>query len=62
MPLLGDPQRDHRRTPGMSRAFTDVLPPSPTTVEKPLDDMAAQAADDTAQAAQVAAAALADAA
>jgi hypothetical protein len=40
---------------GMSRAFTEVLPPSPATVEKPSDDMAAQAANDTAQAAQAAA-------
>jgi hypothetical protein len=47
---------------GVSRAFSEVLPPSPATRERPEDDMAAQAADDAAQAAQAAAAALADAA
>ncbi|MET7541597.1 SPFH domain-containing protein [Streptomyces sp. NPDC005507] len=46
----------------VSRAFTEVLPQSPATREKPSDDSAAQAADDTAQAAEAAAAALADAA
>ena len=47
---------------GMSRAFTEVLPQSPATREKPSDDMAAQAANDKAQAEEAAAAALADAA
>jgi hypothetical protein len=50
---------------GVSRAFSEVLPQSPATREKPSDDMAAQAAQaasDTAQAAEAAAAALADAA
>ncbi|KKD07654.1 SPFH domain-containing protein [Streptomyces sp. WM6386] len=48
---------------GVSRAFTEVLPQSPATREKPpSDDSAAQAAEDTAQAAEAAAAALADAA
>ncbi|MDQ0604939.1 regulator of protease activity HflC (stomatin/prohibitin superfamily) [Streptomyces canus] len=47
---------------GMSRAFTEVLPQSPATREKPSDDSAERAADDTAQAAEAAAAALADAA
>ncbi|MFK4104317.1 SPFH/Band 7/PHB domain protein, partial [Streptomyces sp. NPDC019531] len=47
---------------GVSRAFTEVLPQSPATREKPSDDSAERAADDTAQAAQAAAAALADAA
>ncbi|MFM9662864.1 SPFH/Band 7/PHB domain protein, partial [Streptomyces scabiei] len=47
---------------GMSRAFTEVLPQSPATREKPSDDMVAQAANDTAQAAEAAAEALAEAA
>src|SRR3954463_510100 len=47
---------------GVSRAFTEVLPQSPAPREKPTDDMAAQAANDKAQAAEAAAAALADAA
>ncbi|MGJ5749808.1 SPFH domain-containing protein [Streptomyces puniciscabiei] len=47
---------------GVSRAFSEVLPQSPATREKPTDGMAAQAADDTAQAAEAAAEALADAA
>ncbi|EFE71442.1 secreted protein [Streptomyces viridosporus ATCC 14672] len=48
---------------GVSRAFTEALPPSSATREKPShDDMAAQAASDTAQAAEAAAEALADAA
>ncbi|MFF4550528.1 SPFH domain-containing protein [Streptomyces sp. NPDC001435] len=50
---------------GVSRAFSEVLPPSQATLEKPTGDMAAQAAqaaNDTAQAAEAAAAALADAA
>jgi hypothetical protein len=46
---------------GVSRAFSEVLPQSPATREKPTDDMAAQAASDTVQAAEAAAAALADA-
>ncbi|MDW4911487.1 SPFH/Band 7/PHB domain protein, partial [Streptomyces sp. ADMS] len=46
----------------VSRAFTEVLPQSPATREKPSDDMVAQAANDKAQAAEAAAAALADAA
>src|SRR4051812_49054216 len=47
---------------GVSRAFTEVLPQSPATREKPSDDSAERAADDAAQAAEAAAAALADAA
>jgi hypothetical protein len=47
---------------GVSRAFSEVLPQSSATREKPSDDMVAQAADDKAQAAEAAAAALADAA
>ncbi|MER5375674.1 SPFH domain-containing protein [Streptomyces sp. NPDC002132] len=48
---------------GVSKAFSEVLPPSPATLdEPPRADMAAQAADDTAQAARAAAEALADAA
>lgn len=47
---------------GVSRAFTEVLPQSPATREKPPDDMVAQAASDKAQAEEAAAAALADAA
>lgn len=47
---------------GVSKAFSEVLPPSPATREKPADDSAAKAADDTAQAAKAAAEALADAA
>ncbi|MFG3109990.1 SPFH domain-containing protein [Streptomyces tendae] len=47
---------------GVSRAFTEALPQSPATRENPSDDGAAQAASDTAQAAEAAAQALADAA
>ncbi|MFL9652727.1 MULTISPECIES: SPFH domain-containing protein [Streptomyces] len=47
---------------GVSRAFTEALPQSPATRESPSDDGAAQAASDTAQAAEAAAQALADAA
>ncbi|MFF5106294.1 SPFH domain-containing protein [Streptomyces sp. NPDC000134] len=48
---------------GVSRAFGEVLPPSPATREKPADDgMSAKAADDSARAAEAAAEALADAA
>ncbi|MEV0693097.1 SPFH domain-containing protein [Streptomyces sp. NPDC050388] len=47
---------------GVSKAFSKELPPSPATREKPADDMDAQAADDTAQAAEAAAEAVADAA
>ena len=47
---------------GVSRAFTEALPPSPATREKPSDDLAAQAADDEAQAEEAAAEAVADAA
>ncbi|MCZ9346061.1 SPFH/Band 7/PHB domain protein [Streptomyces sp. TRM76130] len=48
---------------GVSRAFSEVLPQSPATRDKPSDgDMSAQAANDTAQAAKAAAEALADAA
>ncbi|WP_395297555.1 SPFH domain-containing protein [Kitasatospora hibisci] len=47
----------------VSRAFSEVLPQSPATRERPADDRAAQAADDdAAQAAEAAAKALADAA
>ncbi|MDW4911255.1 SPFH/Band 7/PHB domain protein, partial [Streptomyces sp. ADMS] len=46
----------------VSRAFTEVLPQSPATREKPSDDMVAQAANDKAQAAEAAAEALAEAA
>ncbi|MER5296553.1 SPFH domain-containing protein [Streptomyces pharetrae] len=45
---------------GVSRAFSDTLPRSPATREKQPDDMATQAAHDTAQAAEAAAEALAD--
>ncbi len=47
---------------GVSRAFSEVLPQSPATREKPSDDSAARAANDTEQAAEAAAEALADAA
>ncbi|CAL9662762.1 SPFH domain-containing protein [Streptomyces sp. NPDC090994] len=48
---------------GVSRAFSEVLPPSPATRGKPSDgDTSAQAANDTARAAEAAAEALADAA
>ncbi|MEU7645315.1 SPFH domain-containing protein [Streptomyces huasconensis] len=48
---------------GVARAFGEDLPRSPATREKPADDdMAARAADDTAQAAEAAAEAVADAA
>lgn len=48
---------------GVSRAFSEALPRSPATRDKPpSDDMAAQTASDTAQAAEAAAEALADAA
>ncbi|MBQ0965997.1 SPFH/Band 7/PHB domain protein [Streptomyces sp. RK23] len=47
---------------GVSRAFTEALPQSPATRENISDDGAAQAASDTAQAAEAAAQALADAA
>ncbi|MFC8098331.1 SPFH domain-containing protein [Streptomyces sp. NPDC057363] len=47
---------------GVSRAFTEALPQSPATREKPYDEGVAQAASDTAQAAEAAAQALADAA
>ncbi|MFF1542638.1 SPFH domain-containing protein [Streptomyces sp. NPDC058291] len=47
---------------GVTQAFSEVLPRSPATRDKPSDDMADQTASDTAQAAEAAAAALADAA
>ncbi|GLZ42250.1 SPFH domain-containing protein [Actinokineospora sp. NBRC 105648] len=47
---------------GVSRAFTEALPPSPATRETSSDGMAAHAANDAAQAAQASAEALADAA
>jgi regulator of protease activity HflC (stomatin/prohibitin superfamily) len=48
---------------GVSRAFSEVLPPSPATRDRPAGDTAAaEAANDTARAAQAAAEALADAA
>ncbi|MBT3153203.1 SPFH/Band 7/PHB domain protein [Streptomyces sp. CHD11] len=48
---------------GVSQAFTEALPRSPATREKPsADDSTTRAADDTAQAARAAAEALADAA
>src|SRR4051794_1177366 len=47
---------------GVSRAFSEVLPQSPATRDKPSNDMDAQAAFDAAQAAEAAAAALVDAA
>lgn len=48
---------------GVSKAFTEQLPRSPATREKPVDDdMTAQAASDTAQAEEAAAEAVADAA
>ncbi len=47
---------------GVSRAFTEELPQSAGTREKPSDDMVAQAANDKAQAAEAAAQALAEAA
>ncbi|MFB7418274.1 SPFH domain-containing protein [Streptomyces sp. NPDC056210] len=46
---------------GVSRAFSDVLPQSPATREKSSQDKAVQAADDTAEAAEAAAQALAEA-
>jgi regulator of protease activity HflC (stomatin/prohibitin superfamily) len=48
---------------GVSRAFNEVLPPSPAVRDTPAEDRAAtQAAEDAAQAAEAAAEALADAA
>ncbi|PWI05606.1 hypothetical protein DIZ27_38255 [Streptomyces sp. NWU339] len=47
---------------GVSKAFSKELPQSPATREKPADDTDAQAANDTAQAAEAAAEAVADAA
>ncbi len=48
---------------GVSRAFTEAVPPSPATRQRSSsDDLAAQAAKDAAQAAQAAAEAVADAA
>ncbi|MEV7017754.1 hypothetical protein C1708_05520 [Streptomyces sp. DH-12] len=49
---------------GVSKAFSESLPPSPATRAKPAvdDEAAAKAADDTARAAQAAAEAVADAA
>ncbi|MCX5408834.1 SPFH/Band 7/PHB domain protein [Streptomyces sp. NBC_00335] len=47
---------------GVSRAFSEVLPPSPATRETSSDVRAAQAASDAVQAAEAAAEALADAA
>lgn len=49
---------------GVSKAFSESLPPSPATRAKPAhdDEAAAKAADDTAEAAQAAAEAVADAA
>ncbi|MDR6980971.1 regulator of protease activity HflC (stomatin/prohibitin superfamily) [Streptomyces sp. 3330] len=46
----------------VSKAFTEVLPRSPATRDKPSDNMATQAAHDTAEAAEAAAEAVADAA
>ena len=48
---------------GVSRAFTEALPPSPATRDRnSSDQLAAQAAQDAAQAAEAAAEAVADAA